>query len=198
MLQDSPEKNLEAMVTEKFIDTSRTERAASINAALNIKQITNIENVDFYNLSDMSIGDIPIIHPPGNILDNFILNADKDGMDEDDCSSVRHDDHASNDTLGSNSISKTTNIQNECLLLQRSHPRTQTNNHRKIRHINNIIHLFKLSKTIKSSLPKTQLRTSHTNIESINACGWKRMVNLSTMCCKQILDIICPGPSSVH
>ena len=36
-LQDSPEKDVEAMNTKKLVNTSRTERDASINAAFNIK-----------------------------------------------------------------------------------------------------------------------------------------------------------------
>ena len=195
--QDSPEENVEAKNTEKLINTSRSERAASINAAMNIKQITNMENIDFDNLSDMSIGDIPIIHPPGDIFNDIILNDDKDDIYKDDCNIIHHD-HASNHTLGSTAMSQNTSILNERSSLERSHACTQANNNTKIRDINDIIRLFKLPKTIKSSLPKSQLRTSHTNIESVNARGWKGMVNLSTMCCKQILEIICPGPSSVH
>ena len=191
---------IETIETEQFaIPCSRTRRAASANAALNIKKMTNIENFeDFDNLSELSIGEVPTIPPPGNIFDDILHNDDKDGLSDDGLRiDTLYDDHSSNNSFKSTPSSTYTNLTNPEIRSQRNRSRSCTSNGQ-IRDINDIIHLFKLPKTIKSSLPKKKHRSSHADIESINARGWKGMVNLTTMCCKQIIDIICPGPSRVH
>ena len=55
-----------------------------------------------------------------------------------------------------------------------------------------------MPKTIKSSLLIVAQRSSHENIECVNGHGWKVILNLAIMCCKQLLDIIHTGPSWVH
>ena len=202
-MEDDDDETFENEAIEVY---AANKRAASINAAAKLKKLATIENVDdIDSLATLTIGEIPNLPPTGNIFDEIIFNKSECDQTSLGNSSTICDDISTINNSKSEPPSKISDFINTSKTnqsVQKNNSSSFENNkkHRNkpIRNVSDIIHSFTLPKTIHSSLPKSDLRSSHQNIESVNARGWRGMVNLTSMCCKQLLDIICPGPSRVH
>ena len=64
--------------------------------------------------------------------------------------------------------------------------------------INDIFNYFKLPKSSKSCMPSRRDREEGLDLKVTNKKKWSAMINITSKCMDQILNIICPGPSQIE
>ena len=183
----------------------RQKRLASLSALKKINDISrteaNISKTD-NDITDISIN-IPFIEPATEQIYENVLNNNTD-----DQATIFDDDSTLSTMFEENySLSSKQNLSKHKRKFTATNETTTTcgskqeeptsNKMRKICNVDDLVQVFTVPKTIKSSLPRKSQRNEHPDIESVHLRGWNGMVNLTTMCCKQVLSIICPGPSKV-
>ena len=61
--------------------------------------------------------------------------------------------------------------------------------------VNDMIKVFNVPRTIRTSIASKELRSREPNLSVSNHRGWLGMLNLANICTTQLLKAICPGPS---
>ena len=64
-----------------------------------------------------------------------------------------------------------------------------------INDVKDIIKVFNVPRTIRTSIASKELRSRESNLSVSNHRGWSGMLNLANICTTQLLKAICPGPS---